>query len=80
MLIKWLRHRNAKYLLSLVWGIGLAILFKRSCDNRSCIVYKAPSSEEMKKTFKFENKCYVYTPEQVSCKNKNNIIYNERYK
>lgn len=29
-------------LISLIWGFGLALLFKRTCANTECVIVKVP--------------------------------------
>lgn len=67
-----LKGRDTKIIISILWGIGLASLFRSVCKGRNCIVYKAPSPEMIKgKIFKFDNKCYNYTPRMVECQGEN---------
>ena len=69
-----------KILLSIVWGLGLASLFKKVCKGRNCIIYRAPLPNEIKgKIFKFNDKCYQYKPKFVECKGKN-ITPHEEFK
>ena len=60
-------------IMSVIWGLGLAALFRRACKNRNCIVFKAPPVQNMNnKVFKYDNKCYKYTTMGTKC-NKNSI-------
>lgn len=60
---------KAPIILSVIWGVGLAILFRRSCRNRQCIIIKGPKPEEMEnKIYSFDDKCYKYTAKTTSCK------------
>ena len=36
-------------IISIIMGLGIAGLFKMSCDSRSCIVYKGPDMSKKKK-------------------------------
>jgi hypothetical protein len=55
-------------ILSIVWGLGIACLFRKVCNGKNCIVIKAPHLEEIKgKTFKYEEKCYQYEPVNSQC-------------
>lgn len=29
-------------IISLIWGFGLALLFRKSCDNDKCVIIKSP--------------------------------------
>ena len=72
---KILYSENGKILLSIILGLGIAGLFKMSCDNRSCIVYKGPEFKD-KKNIKYNDKCYDVQEEIIDCKDKNDkLIY-----
>jgi hypothetical protein len=68
MLEKVLKSHAGKILISMVWGFGLAALFRRACTGRSCIVYHGPHPSKVKgKVFKHDEKCYKYTPKRSNC-------------
>lgn len=67
---------RAKFVFSILLGLGLATLFRKACDERNCLVFKAPAIKEIKnKVFGFNNKCYKYTEQNVTC-NPNKTILN----
>jgi hypothetical protein len=39
-----------KYIISIILGIGLASLFRKSCEGRSCMVFRGPSMEDIRKS------------------------------
>ena len=47
-LLKSMHTDNGKYAISMILGIGLASLFRKICKDRNCIVFQAPSLEEIK--------------------------------
>ena len=51
MIRDFLKSRKGQILLSIIWGIGLASLFRRGCLHRNCIVIKGPNPEEVSKSF-----------------------------
>ena len=64
-----LNDEKGKILISIIWGFGLATLFKRVCKGRNCIIIKGPKPEELEnKVFKFDDKCFSYKAESTSCK------------
>lgn len=65
---KIMKTEKGVFLFSIILGLGIAGLFKMSCDSRSCIVYKAPNLEG-KKQIKVNGKCYNVTEEMIDCKN-----------
>lgn len=62
---------TGKILLSIIWGLGLASLFKKACTLRKCkvIQYKGPNPEEIQQYYyKYgSDNCYKYTPYLVEC-------------
>ena len=70
-----LKSNNAKIIFSIIWGLGLASLFRKVCKGRNCITYRAPNPELINgKSFKFNNKCYTYKSRLVDCQTQNNVI------
>ncbi len=66
-----LKTDGGKILISVIWGLGLAALFRKVCKGRDCIVIKGPKPVEMNnKIYKFDDKCYLYTAENTQCKKK----------
>ena len=46
-------------LISLIWGIGLAILFRRVCQGDNCIIVNAPQTlTSQNNIIRDKNKCY----------------------
>ena len=59
-------------IISIILGLGLAALFRKSCNDNNCIIIKGPPQSEIEgKVFGFDDKCYTYKPQATSCKNKN---------
>ncbi len=59
-------QRTNTIIVSIIWGLGVATLFRKICNNNKCIVVKSPSDmnsyyEQNKK------KCYNFTKEKVDC-------------
>lgn len=63
---------NIKYIdiiLSVIWGLGLACLFKKVCSGRDCIQYTSPDiSLITNNIWRKDNKCFKYTTKNVECK------------
>ena len=54
MINKLLDSYTGRVLISIIWGLGLATLFKKSCTNNRCIVIKNPGKDVI------ENNTYSY--------------------
>tara|TARA_Y100000385_G_C12750033_1_gene490490 strand:+ start:144 stop:368 length:225 start_codon:yes stop_codon:yes gene_type:complete len=64
-------NRSGRILLSIIWGLGLATLFRKVCKGRNCIVIKAPNPKDIKENiYGFDGKCYKFSPKVTSCKKK----------
>lgn len=57
-----------RIIISVIWGLGLAALFRSACKGRRCIVLMGPPPNEIEKTtYKFNGKCYQFAPETTTC-------------
>jgi hypothetical protein len=64
-----LDNKQGKIILSIIWGLGLASLFRKACKGRKCIVIQAPNIKETTSNiYSFDNKCYKFVTESTSCK------------
>ncbi len=67
-MFKLLESKTGVIIMSVIWGLGLACMFRKVCKDRDCIVYNAPNMEEIKKNiFLFDKKCYKYKSETTKC-------------
>jgi hypothetical protein len=72
---KFIHSKTGKIIMSILMGFGLATLFRTVCKEKDCIIFNAPPLEEInEKIYKFENKCYKYTPVATKCDSKKKII------
>jgi len=56
--------------ISSLFGLSLALLFRRVCKE-NCVMYIAPKAEEIEgKIFKLEDNCYSYSTVSVKCNEK----------
>lgn len=63
------------YIISVIIGLGIASMFRRSCDNKTCINFKgAPLNKIVDKVFKFNDDCYKYELEATKCDKTKKII------
>lgn len=61
--------------ISILLGLGLATLFKKTCTDEKCIVFNGPVIEDIKdKTFKHGEKCYKYKSEPGKCDSTKRVI------
>lgn len=62
------QSKIAKIILSIVWALGIASLFRKVCKDRNCIIFRAPDPKDvMNNTYIFEKSCYQFEPELSRC-------------
>ena len=67
---KFFKSETGIKLFSVMLGLGVAGLFKMSCDSRSCIVFKGPEFNDDNKIIKYNDKCYSVKEKMIDCKDK----------
>ena len=72
-ILKFFKSKIGMKLLSILLGLGLASIFKMSCDNRSCLVFKAAYLHD-NNVIKHGEKCYKATEKIETCNKKKEII------
>ena len=68
MINNLLKSESGQIIISCILGFGLASLFKKVCIDDNCLIIKSPPNIEGN-IFKFQDKCYTYTPHYVTCPN-----------
>ena len=55
-----LQNPTVIIIISIIWGLGLALLFKRVCQNNKCVVVKVPQlfNESNNIIYDKNNRCY----------------------
>ena len=57
-----------RIIISILLGLGLSTLFKKSCSGQSCITYHGPILGQIDgKTYQYGEKCYQYTISPIKC-------------
>jgi hypothetical protein len=63
-----LHSKNGKILMSIILGIGAATLFRKTCKERNCLVFKSPAMKDItNKVFEYDNKCYNFKEQIKKC-------------
>ena len=62
-----LSTRTGQIRISIILGLGLAALFKKSCEGGKCIVFHAPPKDITKKVYKQDSKCMKFKSEATKC-------------
>ena len=72
---KLLYSETGRTIISILLGLGLASIFRFSCKNNNCIIFKAPPIKKIRgKVFKFDNKCYTFNEVAGKCRKSNKIL------
>jgi len=72
---KFFNTDTGKTIISILLGLGLATLFRKDCEGNSCLDFKAPDLEDIKKKiFKYGDKCFKYDMETIKCDNKKKYV------
>lgn len=70
MIDELLKTRTGVVLLSVIWGLGLSALFKKTCEGPSCriITYRGPPLSDAKLSWQYgTNTCYRLQPYPAPC-------------
>jgi len=67
-MIYLLKHKYAKIIFSIIWGLGLSTLFQKICHDRNCIIYTAPDPIKLTdNVYQFDKSCYKFTTQLSKC-------------
>jgi hypothetical protein len=54
--------------ISIMLGLGLAVLFRKACNGKDCLSFKGPSVNDINgKTYQFGDSCYKYNTVSGKC-------------
>jgi len=69
-LIKLVESKLGRLLVSVILGLGLATLFRKSCKTKECTIFLAPDISSLKDDiYRYDNKCVKYKEKAVKCDN-----------
>ena len=72
---KFVHSNTGKIIMSILLGIGLATFFRAVCKGKHCRVIASPPIDEIDgKTYKFDNKCYTFEKNPISCTNNKKTV------
>ena len=64
-----LNNERNIFIMSFLWGMGLAVILLRKCMDGYCIVVKGPDKKEIEgNIFKVDDKCYKFDSHITTCK------------
>ena len=63
---------KGQIVISILLGLGLASLFRKVCNDRNCLIFKAPEMNEVtKNTYAYGDKCYTFKEQLAKCNDAN---------
>jgi hypothetical protein len=66
---------QGRIIISIVLGLGLATLFRATCNKKGCVVFSKPSDKKIDgKTFQYGNKCYQYSLKNKECNSEKKTV------
>ena len=76
MYIKRLLYNSySKLVISIILGFGLATLFRRACNSKSCYDFVAPHAYNVEKNvYEYDDKYYKFIKKNVKCDTNKKII------
>jgi hypothetical protein len=76
-MMRLLHTENGRYAISFILGIGLASLFRKICNDRNCLIFKAPPLNEVtENTYTYGDKCYTFKEKLTKCDPNNKNVIN----
>ena len=70
-----LKSYAGQIVISIILGLGISSMFRKSCNGENCRVFKAPHSKNIKgKIFKKDDRCYSVKEKNVTCDSNKRII------
>ena len=68
MLEHVLTSRTGQIIISVILGMGLAIMFSGACAGRNCVVVRGPNPTQIEgKIYNYNNECYNFKPYMSAC-------------
>lgn len=65
---KFIHTEPGRVMLSAILGLGLATMFRRTCNKKNCLVFSGPVIQEFTdRVYKYDGKCYKYAVEESQC-------------
>ena len=69
------KTKKGRIVLSIIWGLGIAFLFRKICIKNNCVKIIGPShKKDMSKSYFHDNRCYKFSVKKESCTEKKRII------
>lgn len=75
-IIKSMHTKFGQVVISIILGIGLASLFRRTCRNEDCYTFQSPKTGEVENTtYLHGGSCYKFKAETKKCESQNHVTF-----
>lgn len=65
---KIIHSKIGSYVIAMIFGLGIASLFRPGCNGENCYEFIGPSNKKVEKSiYKFNQKCYQFQPKATTC-------------
>jgi hypothetical protein len=65
---EFFKSYTGRVLVSIIWGLGLAALFRKVCDGTDCMIVEGPDPSDIsRKVFRYDGRCIKFQPYYVDC-------------
>ena len=56
-----MKHKHGSTVISIILGLGMGALFRKTCKNNDCLVFKVPELNTIHNaSYKYNDTCYKY--------------------
>lgn len=74
-LMELVQSQFGRYVISIMLGLGLATIFRKSCKDKRCLFFVPPEVDSLKEdTYEYDHKCYKYEAVPVKCDSKKILV------
>lgn len=70
-LSKYIYTKTGRLVISALFGIGLAAIFREVCEKTECMIKIGPTKKDLDEKYRWNGKCYSIESEAVSCNSNN---------
>lgn len=73
---KIMKTEHGKTVISIILGLGLASLFRKTCSSKECYQFNAPATQEVEDTFyQHGSTCYNFKAQTRPCKQHKQVLF-----
>lgn len=75
-IINIVKTKHGRIILSIILGIGLASIFRKTCKATGCFKFVSPSISDVEKSvYAYAGSCYKFSTETINCGKKKHIEF-----